>query len=90
MGKVVMWRDFAVCLHCVRERSGLTQKELAERIGCGQMHVWKLEHGSSHPSKLVLHALQHELTLEPAEVTLFAAFEQMAEYHCEQLELEEG
>ena len=40
-----------------RKRSGLTQKELAERTGIAQSDISKLEHGNANPSLRTLQRL---------------------------------
>ena len=53
----------------LREKTGLTQAQLAERIGVGQRQVSKIEHGDLDSAKVgtirsYLEAVGGELTLE--------------------------
>jgi len=45
----------------VREAAGLTQGELAERVGAGTNQIWRYEKGDSEPSAEVLASLATEL-----------------------------
>lgn len=89
MGKSTTWQDFAAYIRCIREQRGLTQKQLAEQIGCSEMYVWKLEHGRRHPSKIILVLLRRDYLLDAEDIRLFNAFEMMREYQCDSICLED-
>lgn len=60
MKKTIYTRDYAVFLDCfriVRRRSGLTQEELAERIGETQSFVSKCERGERRIDVIELRVL---------------------------------
>lgn len=48
-------------LRRVREAAGLTQTELAERVGAGTNQIYRYEKGETDPSAEVLAALAQEL-----------------------------
>lgn len=58
MGQVVTWQDFSHYLRAIRNSRQLSQRGLADLIGCTSLHVYKLEHGRSHPSKPLLLVLR--------------------------------
>ena len=59
-------------------------------MGYTRIHISRLEHEKRHPSKQFLRLLALTIALTPTEMEMLAAFEQMAEYHCEDMEIEEG
>jgi len=50
-----------------RDRSGLSQEELAARAGCHRNYVGKVERAELNPSAKKLLALARELHVAPAE-----------------------
>lgn len=57
-------------MHCIvraREHHGLTQTELAGRLGIGQAHLSAIERGAKTPSLSLLQRLCEELNLSPEE-----------------------
>ncbi len=55
---------FAERLKAERERTGLSQADLAERAGCGVMTVSKLERGAQEPAWPLVLALAKALGVE--------------------------
>ena len=86
----ITWHDFEAWLQQVRKRQGLSQERLAETMGYTRIHIWRLEHGDSHPSTRFLQLLQYKVALTPVEMKWRAIFEKMAAYHCEDMKIEEG
>lgn len=52
----------------LRERAGLTQEELAQRVGVTASAVGNYEHDFSHPRESVLYKLFAALSCEPNEL----------------------
>ncbi len=84
MGRVT-WMDFGRLLRQMRERAGLSQERLASLVGCDRTHIWRLEHGKRHPSRVLLRALARLMDPTPAERRMLVAFDQMLEHHDEEL-----
>lgn len=53
-----------------RKRAGLTQVELATRLGVGRGHVWKIEHGAKHPSAKLIEQWSRETGAAYADLVL--------------------
>lgn len=88
MGQVVTWHAFADYLRNIRQDHGFSQRHLAEKIGCSEHHLWRLEHEQRHPSRALLRMLKHDFLLKPEDSLLFDAFETMLTYRCDTVELE--
>ena len=88
VGQIITWHVFADYLRSIRQHQGISQRRLAERIGCSEHHLWRLEHEQRHPSKTLLHILRHEFLLKPEDGLLFDAFETMLMYRCDAVELD--
>jgi transcriptional regulator with XRE-family HTH domain len=75
------------CGYCARH--GLSQERLALQLGCHRIHVYRLEHGSRHPSRVLLRALRHTplLNLAAADYDWLGHFELLLEYHCDAIEV---
>lgn len=54
-------------LRAARKRSGLTQRQLAERIGTDSFQVSRWERGANRPQDETLHALAGALGLDLAD-----------------------
>jgi transcriptional regulator with XRE-family HTH domain len=89
MSQTVTWLVFADYLRSIRQHQGISQRCLAEKIGCSEHHLWRLEHQQRHPSKALLRVLRHEFLLTPEDSLLFDAFETMLTYRCHAVDLEE-
>lgn len=89
MGQIITWHEFACYLRSVRQQHGISQRQLAEKIGCSEHHLWRLEHELRHPSKALLRMLRHDFLLKPEDGLLFDAFETMLGYRCDAVELAE-
>jgi transcriptional regulator with XRE-family HTH domain len=50
-------------LKAIRERKGLTQEELAARIGVGTQQIWRWESGSTTPASNFVADLARELSV---------------------------
>lgn len=79
----VSWRDFGPFLQRLRRRRGISQETLAERLACHRTHIWRLEHGRHHPSRMFLRALELTCTPTPEETAVLAIFASLCEYHLE-------
>lgn len=66
-------RMFGKRLAHYRKKRGMTQHELAERVGVTEKHYGRVERGLSAPSFLLLNALSKELGVSPAQFFLFVA-----------------
>ncbi len=66
--------EFSYWLKEQRRVSSLTQKELADLIGCSTITVVKLEAGERRPSKQVAKLLAEHLGVGPDEYSRFVAF----------------
>jgi transcriptional regulator with XRE-family HTH domain len=53
-----------------RVRAGLTQVELAGRVGIGRGHVWKVEHGAKQPSATLIDRWSHATGAAHADLVL--------------------
>lgn len=66
------WQDE---LRTAREKQGITQRQLAERVGMSQSHVWKIENGivDARVSNVfeIARALGFEPVLLPARLVPF-------------------
>lgn len=83
----VSWRDFGPFLKRLRMRRGISQETLAERLACHRTHIWRLEHGRHHPSRMFLRSL--ELICEPLteeETAALRVFDQLHEYRMDEAE----
>jgi transcriptional regulator with XRE-family HTH domain len=75
-------KDFGPFLRRLRTRQGLSQEKLAEIMGCNRIHIWRLEHGERHPSRVFLKSLSNlGLIRDAADQQLLRALEQVIEYH---------
>jgi transcriptional regulator with XRE-family HTH domain len=85
----VTWEDFGPCLRQLRTRHGLSQERLALQLGCHRIHIYRLEHGARHPSRVLLRALRHTplLMLTSADCERLGQFELLLEYHCGAIEV---
>jgi transcriptional regulator with XRE-family HTH domain len=81
------WHDFAHYLKRTRLRAGLSQEQLAEQLGVSRIHIWRLEHGTRRPSKLLLRAIAAHLPPSQSGAQLMSAFEGLLEYDCDHLEI---
>jgi transcriptional regulator with XRE-family HTH domain len=84
---IVSWRDFGPFLQRLRRRRGISQETLAERLACHRTHIWRLEHGRHHPSRMFLRSLK--LVCEPLtgeETTALRVFDQLREYRMDEAE----
>lgn len=65
------WLPITLDMLSMRNSAGLTQQELAERMGTQKSNVSRLEHGRSNPSWKMLtryaHACGYELKLATLE-----------------------
>lgn len=55
--------EFAIVLSRARDRAGVTQKELADRLGVSQAYIAKLEGGEANPTLGVVGSLMAVLGL---------------------------
>jgi transcriptional regulator with XRE-family HTH domain len=85
----VTWEDFGPFLRRIREHQGVSQERLARHLGCHRVHIYRLEHGRRHPSKLLLRSLRHMPTLELSleETDYLGLFELLLEYRCSALDI---
>ena len=51
-----------------RDRLGMRQSSLAERVGVSRNTIWRIETGSRNPSFDLLEKIAHELEVEPADL----------------------
>lgn len=82
----VTWRDFGPFIRHVRESQGISQEQLGQRLGCGRIHVYRLEHGHRHPSKVLLHLLRQLYNFQSPDSELLDAFELLLECDCDAIE----
>ncbi len=59
---------FTNTLRAARERKGLSQRELSQKVGLPQSHISKIENGTIDLRLSSLVALAHVLDLEPTLV----------------------
>ncbi len=85
----VTWDDFAAYLRAIRASRNLSQRDLGAQLGCGQIHVWRLEHGQRHPSRALLLLLKRDFLLRPEDSVQFDAFRSMLVYQCDCVDLED-
>jgi transcriptional regulator with XRE-family HTH domain len=60
--------DIGTRVREVREDLGMSQAELARRVGVARNHIVMIEAGSRTPSLALLERIAHELRTEPAEL----------------------
>jgi transcriptional regulator with XRE-family HTH domain len=84
----VEWKTFGPWLKSLRERHNLSQKRLADALGCHRIHIWRLENGQRYPSRMFLHSLELIFCLSKEDRVLLRTFEQMVEFKCDKVELE--
>jgi transcriptional regulator with XRE-family HTH domain len=85
LSATISWRDFGPFLQRLRRRRGISQETLAERLACHRTHIWRLEHGRHHPSRMFLRSL--ELVCKPLTVEEAASlrvFDQLREYQMDE------
>lgn len=58
-------QDFGHAVRRLRKERGMTQADLAKRLGLGRTSVTNLENGDQNPSLSVLPDLAHALGVEP-------------------------
>lgn len=80
MESLTSWEIFALFLRDVRQRNSLTQKAIAELLGCSQNYIWRLEHGKRHPSTVFLRALRQRFALNSQETRLLVELESLRRY----------
>lgn len=61
-------RDVQRVLQALREKQSLTQRDLAERLGCSQTAVWKQEHGEVRLTVSAFFATCNALGVKPSSV----------------------
>jgi transcriptional regulator with XRE-family HTH domain len=84
----ITWQDCSTLLRHIRKCAGISQAELAVRMGCHKSHICRLESGQRHPSRAFLRLLAYVCDPAESDRRLLTAFEQMAEYHCDALDLD--
>lgn len=82
-------RSFGAWLRSLRESQNCSQQRLANALGCGRIHVWKLENGQRYPSRMLLHSLERVFILTSQDKQTLKAFEQMVEYRCDEAYIEQ-
>ena len=82
----VTWRDFGPFIRHVRESQGISQEQLGQRLGCGRIHVYRLEHGHRHPSRVLLRLLRQLYIFQPPDAELLDAFELLLESNCDAID----
>ena len=81
----ISWRDFGPFLQRLRRRRGISQETLAERLACHRTHIWRLEHGRHHPSRIFLHSLEKDCEpLTEEEKAALQVFDQLHDYRMEE------
>jgi transcriptional regulator with XRE-family HTH domain len=56
----------------LRQKAGISQKDLADRLGYSQTHFSQVENGNSFASRSLLDRISYELKI-PVEVVMFKA-----------------
>ncbi|MEK9657247.1 MAG: helix-turn-helix transcriptional regulator [bacterium] len=74
MTKVLNQIEIGTMIKTARKRKRLTQKELAEKVGCTLAHIGRIEIGAAHPSIKLLGELQG--VLDTIIFDLFPFFEE--------------
>jgi transcriptional regulator with XRE-family HTH domain len=62
-----------------RNELGLTQEELAERIGCSRIALQKMENGERRPSGQIAHLLAEHLRIPADEIEQFITFARLGQ-----------
>lgn len=85
----ITWDDFGPFLRRIRKNHCISQEHLARHLGCHRVHIYRLEHGSRHPSKVLLRLLRHvpPLALTLADSQQLDLFELLLEYRCSALDV---
>src|SRR5436190_7939951 len=74
-----MGTTFGSWLKQRRKELGVAQDELAERIGCSEAMLWKIEAGRRHPSSQIAHLLAYYFRIPTDEHEAFVAFARSSE-----------
>lgn len=80
----IKWSDFGSYLAQLRLRRGLSQEGSAAQLGCHRTHIWRLEHGRNHPSRMFLRNLRATYQLTLSEDALLSGFEYLLLYRVEE------
>ncbi len=78
---------FGPFLRHTRLHRGVSQEQLADKIGCHRTHIWRLEHDQRRPSRTILRLLPHTFALTTAESAVLKAFEEMLVYRYELIDV---
>jgi transcriptional regulator with XRE-family HTH domain len=79
----ISWSDFGSFLTKLRCRRGLSQEVFAAQVGCHRTHIWRLEHGRNHPSRMFLRNLRATYQLSSLEDSLLNGFQYLHLYRLE-------
>lgn len=85
---LVTWRDFGPFLRRLRVQLGMTQEQLAANLSCNRIHVYRLECGHRHPSRVLLRLIAQTCAFDATAANTLKVFEFMAEHHCDEVEAE--
>src|SRR5689334_5632633 len=69
-----MGTTFGSWLKQRRKEVGVAQDDLAERIGCSETMLWKIEAGRRNPSSQIAHLIADYFRIPPDEHEAFVAF----------------
>ncbi len=70
------WNTFGAWLKSLREHESISQKGLADALGCHRIHIWRLENGKRRPSKIFLRSLEQRCSFTQHDRMMLIAFEQ--------------
>lgn len=84
---IATWKDFGPLLRSIRKARELSQDRLADALGCNRTHIWRLEHGQAHPSRMFLRSLELLWVLTPDETRALGVFKTLREYHLDSVRM---
>jgi len=86
----ITWQDFACYLQQLRYVHHLSQEQMAQELSCSRNHIWRLEHTSGRPGKVLLRLIEEKYSQVPEDAVLFLAWQSMVEYRCDDWEIDDS
>lgn len=75
MENAISWNSFGEWLCETRIQMKLSQTALANLLGCSRIHIWRLEKGERHPSKIFLRSLAYYMQLVGFDISRIEEYE---------------
>ena len=78
---MVTWKNFQDLLREIRTTHRLSQEKCGNLMGCGRIHINRLENGIRKPSKFFLYRFEHNFSLDQRQKCLVTSFRLMIDHH---------